>query len=120
MDTTQTTLRQKMEYFAKQAEDAERNRLAIQTVLQLLEQDATAFRQRTKYQGPERWTNVGRAVGFLRDVYPAGLTMAQLIQKSAENGGKAFTASSIGSQLRFQEKKFGTINKVGDIYYAIM
>lgn len=69
---------------------------------------------------PDANSNVGRAVAIVRKAFPHGLTMEEILQRSAENGQKPLILTSIGSQIRYQVNKFKTLRKDGDRYYAIM
>ncbi|MBX9862366.1 MAG: hypothetical protein K2Y42_06390 [Hyphomicrobium sp.] len=116
-------LREKLSAISKEIEVLQDKRHSIETTLQILEEDdaPAPVGRPTKQKGtpPDPSTNVGRAIQILRLVAPQGLTLLQLIEKSAENGKKAFVGTSIGSQLRFQVKR-GHIKKTGDTYYAVM
>lgn len=116
-------LREKLSAISKEIEVLQDKRHSIETTLQILEEDdvpASASKPgKQKGSAPDPNTNVGRAVQILQAVSPQGLTLLQLIEKSAENGNKAFVGTSIGSQLRFQVKR-GHVKKTGDTYYAVM
>lgn len=116
-------LREKLFAISKEIEVLQDKRHSIETTLQILEEDdaPAPVGRPAKQKGapPDPTTNVGRAVQILRSVSPQGLTLLQLIEKSAENGKKAFVGTSIGSQLRFQVKR-GHVKKTGDTYYAVM
>ncbi len=115
-----TRLREMLASLTLQAETIAHKRQSIATALELLEeQDSPSPGGKKKGAPPEPNTNVGRAISILRAVAPQGLTLLQLIEKSAENGKKAFVGTSISSQLRFQDKR-GFIKKTGDKYYAVM
>jgi hypothetical protein len=118
-----TKLREMLASLTRQIEALEHNRTSIETTLRLLdEQDGPTEPSRPgRMKGtlPDVSTNVGRAVNILRMMAPQGLTLLQLIEKSAENGQKAFVGTSISSQLRFQCKR-GFVKKVGDRYHAVI
>lgn len=116
-------LREKLTAIVQEIDVLQDKRHSIETTLKILEEDdepAQASKPgRQKGSPPDPATNVGRAVQILRSVAPQGLTLLQLIEKSAENGKKPFVGTSISSQLRFQEKR-GYAKKEGDKYYAVM
>ena len=120
-----TRLREMLAALTQQVETFEHKRKSIETALQLLEElDAPSSSEpvksgKKKGNPPDGTTNVGRAIIILRGVAPQGLTLLQLIERSAESGRKPFVNTSISSQLRFQGKR-GFIKKEGDKYYAVM
>ncbi len=116
-----TKLREMLASLSQQAETIAHKRQSITTALQMLEEQDTPPSPGGKKKGapPDPSTNVGRGIAILRAVAPQGLTLLQLIEKSAENGKKPFVGTSISSQLRFQEKR-GFVKKTGDKYYAVM
>lgn len=110
-------LREILAQLTVQARVVEDQRHSVEVALNLLDLRAGGSKTTSTYTGPDKTTNVGRAIEFLRAT-PNGLTLAQIIEKSAENGGKAMVSTSISSQLRFQVKR-GIIKKVGDVYHAV-
>lgn len=120
-----TKLREMLAALTQQVETFEYRRKSVETALQMLEEfDASPNSEPTKPgkkkgNPPDATTNVGRAIIILRGMAPQGLTLLQLIEKSAESGRKPFVNTSISSQLRFQGKR-GFVKKEGDKYYAVM
>ena len=111
-------LRALLQRLTIQAKEIEEKRRSVEVVLDMLGQtDDGALPKRYRYPGPDKTTNVGRAVELIRAA-PNGLTLAQIIEKSAEGGGKPLVATSIGSQLRTQIR-LKTIEKRGDHYHAL-
>jgi hypothetical protein len=112
----QQTLRGLLEQLTSEAKIVEERRHAVEVVLGVLEKPALRSNGSSTYQ-PDLSTNIGRVVEFIRAA-PNGLTLFEIIQKSAENGARPMMSSSIGSQLRFQVKR-GVVKKQGDRYHAV-
>jgi hypothetical protein len=115
MESSHTELRELLTRLTREARDIEEKRRSVEITVALLEQRANP--KATSYAGPDTRTNVGRAVEIIRAA-PDGLTLAELIEKSAEGGAKPFVSTSISSQLRFQVKR-KVLKKEGDRYHAI-
>lgn len=111
-------LRALLQRLTVQAKEIEEKRRSVEVVLDMLDQtDDTGRLKRSSYAGPDKTTNVGRAVDIIRCA-PNGLTLAQIIEKSAEGGARPLVATSIGSQLRTQIR-LKVIEKRGDHYHAL-
>lgn len=115
MESNHTELRELLARLTLEARDIEEKRRSVEVTVSLLEQRANG--KQTSYPGPDTSTNVGRAVELIRAA-PNGLTLAELIEKSAEGGAKPFVSTSISSQLRFQVKR-KVLRKQGDRYHAL-
>jgi hypothetical protein len=115
MESNHTELRELLARLTVEAKDIEEKRRSVEVTVALLEQRADG--KPAAYAGPDTGTNVGRAVDFIRRA-PSGLTLGELIEKSAEGGGRPFVSTSISSQLRFQVKR-KVLKKEGDRYYAV-
>ncbi|CFX05352.1 protein of unknown function [Candidatus Filomicrobium marinum] len=106
-------LRALLQRLTVQAKEIKEKRRSVEVVLDMLDQvDNGGPVKRTRYSGPDKTTNVGRAVDIIRCA-PNGLTLSQIIEKSAEGGAKPLVATSIGSQLRTQIR-LKVIEKRGD------
>lgn len=108
-------LRDLLARLTQEAQDLEEKRRSVELTLSLLAHRPNG--KATGYTGPDKATNVGRAVDMIRAA-PNGLTLAELIEKSAEGGAKPFVSTSISSQLRFQVNRH-VLKKVGDRYHAL-
>ena len=116
-----TKLREKHSAILRDIAILENKRCAIETALQILDEDDPMPSSQSAKKGYllDPATNVGSAVAILHAIASQGLTLRQLIEKSAEGGRKAFVGTSISSQLRFQIRR-GFVKKTGDIYYAVI
>jgi hypothetical protein len=112
-----------LEDFSQQRDAIEEKRAAVYMTLRIPEESDVppepSKHGKRKRAWPDIKTNVGRAMAYLKSVYPRGLTLLELIEMSAEKWQVPFVSTSIGSQLRYQIKG-GNAKKEGEKYYAIV